>query len=138
MPYANSLLQQIRERVIQSSESTFVISDFTDLSGRDQVLRALRALIKEERLLRMGYGVYVRTIRSRFTGKLLPESDLRTIAITALQKNGVRIRPTKYEQAYNNGESTQVPTGLVIGVDRRVNRKIGFNGRMVKYEFVQT
>ena len=65
------------------------VADFGDLSDIDQVLRALRGLIQEELLLRVGYGVYVRAKRSRFSGKLLPETDLRSIAITALRKNGV-------------------------------------------------
>lgn len=131
-----SLIQKILERITSTKEATFVIADFTDLSDRDQILRALRGLIKEEQIIRVGYGVYVRARRSRFSGKLLPETDLRSIAITALRKNGVRVLPTKYEQAYNSGQSTQVPTGIVIGVDRRVNRKISFNGRMIKYELV--
>ena len=136
MPYSKSLIKDIRERIQSATESTFVVADFTDLSDRDQILRALRGLMQEELLVRVGYGVYVRAKRSRFSGKLLPETDLRSIAITALRKNGVTILPTRYEQAYNNGQSTQVPTGIVIGVDRRVSRKISFNGRTVQYELV--
>ena len=132
----SSLIQQIHSRIKKAKEPTFIIADFADLSDRDQIIRALRGLIQEELILRLGYGVYVRAKRSRFSGKLMPETDLRTIAITVLQKNGVNILPTKFERAYNAGESTQVPTGIVIGVDRRVNRKISFNGRTIKYELV--
>ena len=132
MPYSNSLLQKVRERISEASEATFVLSDFADLSDRDQILRALRALIKEERLIRVGYGVYVRARKSRLTGRIIPEEDLRTIAVTALQKNGVKILPTFYEREYSAGRTTQVPTGLLIGVDRRVNRKISYNGRTVR------
>jgi hypothetical protein len=53
-----------------------------------------------------------------------------------LKKKGVKVLPSSFERDYNSGVSTQVPTGLVIGVDRRTNRKIGFNGRFVKYEKV--
>ena len=137
MPYSNSLLKKIRERIFRASEATFVLSDFADLSDRDQILRALRALIKEDRLIRIGYGVYVRAKKSRLTGHIIPEEDLRTIAITALQKNGVRVLPTFYEREYAARRSTQVPTGLLIGVDRRVNRKISYNGRTIKYELVR-
>ena len=136
MPYSNSLIQQIRSRIKNTKESTFIIADFVDLSDRDQIIRSLRGLIQEELILRLGYGVYVRAKKSRFSGKLMPEVDLRTVAISVLEKNGVNILPTKFERAYNAGESTQVPTGVVIGVDRRVNRKISFNGRTIKYELV--
>ena len=60
------------------------------------------------------------------------------ILIPTLKKYGVKILPTSYEREYNSGATTQVPTGLVIGVDRRVSKKIGFNGRFVKYEKVST
>ena len=54
MPYSKSLIKDIRERIQSSSEATFVVADFADLSDRDQILRALRGLIQEELLLRVG------------------------------------------------------------------------------------
>lgn len=127
---------KIERRIRRTKDSTFVLGDFLDLSDRDQVLRALRKLIQKNVILRVGQGVYTRAKISSLTKKPIPEQNLRAIAETALRKSGVRILPTSYEREYNEGRSTQVPTGLVIGVDRRVNKKIGFNGRFVKYEKV--
>lgn len=61
-------------------------SDFFYLSDRDQVGRALRQLTKEEFLVRVGYGVYVKTFVSKYTGKSLPIIDLREIAEVTLKK----------------------------------------------------
>lgn len=129
-----NLETRIERRVRRSKDGTFILSDFFDLSDRDQILRALRKLIKKNVLLRTGHGVYTRAKISSLTNKPVPEQNIRAIAVTALSKAGVKILPSTYEREYNEGLSTQVPTGLVIGVDRRVNRKIGFNGRFVKYE----
>lgn len=136
MPVKKKLEDKITYRIKRSRYSTFVLSDFFDLSDRDQILRALRKLIKKKLILRVGQGVYVRTKISSATKKIIPEQNIRDIAITALKKSGVRVVPTSYEQAYNDGKTIQVPTGMVIGVNRRVNKKIGFNGRFVKYEKV--
>lgn len=136
MVKATSLETKIQRRINRSKDSTFVLSDFSDLSDRDQVLRALRKLISKKVILRVGKGVYTRARISKLTNKPVPEQNLRTIAVSALKKSGVTILPTQYEREYNEGISTQVPTGLVIGVDRRVSKKIGFNGRYVKYEKV--
>ncbi len=125
---------RVERRIARSKASAFVPADFTDLSDRDQVLRALRKLIHKGAILRVGYGVYARTKISTITKKPIPEQSLRVIAVEALQKNGVTILPTAYEREYNAGESTQVPTGLVIGVNKRVSKRISFNGRTVKYE----
>ena len=136
MPRTNSLESMIEQRIFRSEDGAFVLPDFLDLSDRDQILRALRKLIGKNTLIRVGQGVYAKAKVSSLTRKVIPEQNLRSIAVTILRKAGVRVLPTQYERDYENGRSTQVPTGLVIGVDRRVNRKIGFNGRFVKYEKV--
>jgi hypothetical protein len=136
MNYNVPLEKKIERRILKSKDKTFVLSDFFDLSGRDQILRALRKLIQKSFLLRVGQGVYTRVKISSLTNKPIPEQNLRSIATTVLKKKGVKVLPSSFERDYNSGVSTQVPTGLVIGVDRRTNRKIGFNGRFVKYEKV--
>jgi len=130
----NTLRSKIQNRIERSKEATFIPSDFFNLSDRDQVLRVLRGLIQEKLILRVGQGVYTRAKISTITNECVPEQNLRAIAITALRKSGVTILPTSYEREYNEGKITQVPTGLVVGVNKRVNKKIGFNGRFVKYE----
>jgi hypothetical protein len=131
-----TLEKRVRYRINRSKDSTFIPKDFSDLSDRDKVLRILRKLIKENKILRIGQGVYARAKISTITNKPVPEKNLRALAITALKKSGVSILPTRMEKEYNEGKSTQVPTGLVIGVNKRVSKKIGFNGRYIKYERV--
>lgn len=96
----------------------------------------MRKLIQEKKILRIGQGVYARARVSSVSNQTVPEQNLRALAVSALKKSGVDILPTKLEKEYNEGRSTQVPTGLVIGVNKRVNKKIGFNGRFIKYEKV--
>jgi hypothetical protein len=43
--------------------------EFRDLGGEDQVLRALRDLVREGQLVRLGYGVYGRAEISRLSGE---------------------------------------------------------------------
>ena len=45
------LKDKIQYRIRKSKENTFLVGDFIDLSGMDQVLRALRTLIKENELI---------------------------------------------------------------------------------------
>ena len=111
--------------------------DFFYLSDRDQVGRALRQLTKEQFLVKIGYGVYVKTRVSAYTGKILPVSNLREIAEITLAKLGVDVFPTRAEIAYNTRQSTQIPTGFVIGVNKRVNRRLSYGDASIKYEKVQ-
>jgi hypothetical protein len=84
--------------------------------------------------MRIGYGLYARAIKSVLTGAPIPEKPLPTLAKEALERLGVETAPSSWEQEYNAGATTQVPTGRMIAVKGRVSRKIGYNGAYVSFE----
>ena len=130
----NCLRNEIKSRISASSEFVFMPGDFFDLSDRDQVGRALRQLTKEQFLVKIGYGVYVKTRVSKYTGKILPLGNLRQIAEVVLKRKGVEVGPTRAEIAYNTKQSTQIPTGFVIGVNKRICRKLSYGDASIRYE----
>lgn len=132
-----SLKKQIKAIIADSSDIVFMPGDFFYLSDRDQVGRALRQLTNEQFLVKIGYGVYVKTKQSRYTGKFLPAADLRSIAEETLKKLNVAVLPTQYEIAYNTKQSTQVPSNYVIGVNKRICRKLSYGDANIKYERVR-
>ena len=134
MPIKQTLEAKMRYRIKRGRNSVYIPSDFFDLSDRDQVGRVLRQFIKKGVLVKLGQGIYARAKISSLTGKPVPEKDLRSLALEALKKLGIKTAPSSQEQAYNKGQSTQVPTGRVIGVKDCISRTIGYNGRFIKYE----
>lgn len=134
MPDKNTLEKKIAYRIKRSKTSAFVRQDFKDIGGYDQIGRVLRTLVRKKQLISLGYGSYARARRSRISGALIPEKPLPDLAKELLKKLGVKTGPSSAEAAYNAGKSTQVPTGRVIGVKRRVSRQIGYNGRSVSFE----
>lgn len=54
----------------------------------------------------------------------------------ALKRLEIEVVASSYDQAYSQGHTTQVPTGRVVGVKRRVSRKIGYDGKYVTFEYV--
>jgi hypothetical protein len=114
----------------------FLREDFGDLGGYDQVDRALRNLVRKGRLMKAGYGLYVRTRPSLLDGKPMPAKSIRELAAEALGRIGIETAPTRMERDYNAGKSTQVPTGRVIGVRGRVRRQITYKGFPLGYERV--
>lgn len=48
MSYPKTLKGKIKYRITRNKNFVFLIKDFWDLSGRNQVLRALRELIADE------------------------------------------------------------------------------------------
>jgi hypothetical protein len=137
MTVTNILEKRIQYRIKKSTDYVFMLSDFLDLSDRDQVMRALRKLIGKGLILKLGQGVYVKAIKSLIDDSLIPALSLQEIGKIVANKLKIKVIPNKYEVWYNEGKSTQVPTGLVISVLGRINRKIGFNGIYIKYETVR-
>ena len=63
----------------------------------------------------------------------MPAQGLATLT-EALGRVGIETVPTRLERAYNAGETTQVPTGRLVGVTRRVRRKVGYGGMNLSFE----
>lgn len=137
MPVANILEKRIQYRIKKSKDAVFMLTDFLDLSDRDQIMRALRKLIIAELIIKVGQGVYVKAEKSIITGDCIPIVGLSEIGQLVAKKLKVKTIPSKYELWYNEGITTQVPTGYVIPILGRINRKIGFNGVYLKYETVR-
>ncbi len=132
----DSLQDKLQKRIARKRGDVFMRADFDDLGGYDQVGRALRQLVAKGRLMKVGYGMYTRACPSILDGRPVPTKGLRELAAEALGRLGVETAPTRWDDAYTSGKSTQVPTGRVIGVRGRVRRKISYNGFPLKYERV--
>jgi hypothetical protein len=134
----DTLKIQMAKRIECMRRDVFLRADFDDLGGYDQVGRALRQLVIEGRLLRIGSGLYSRTRPSTLDGAPTSVKGLRDLADEALRRLGIRTSPTRLEKAYSEGHTTQVPSGRRVAVNRRVRRKIGYNGAAMSFERVHS
>src|SRR5271166_5468295 len=104
MRQQKTLRDRIEQRIARKRcDDVFLPREFRDLGGEDQVLRVLRTLVREKRLVRLGYGVYGRAVVSRLSGEplLYSPNGLLGAARQALTKLGVSWEPTDAERAYN-------------------------------------
>jgi hypothetical protein len=129
MPRKQTLREKIERRIVRKKgDDVFLTREFMKLGGEDQVLRALRKLVDDGRLVRLGYGVYGRAIVSRLNGRpmLYSRDGFAGVARQALDKLGVDWEPTEAERAYNEGRSTQVPVNPVVRVKGRFSRHLRY------------
>ena len=129
MPRRKTLRERIEERIARKrGDDVFLPREFADLGGEDQVLRVLRGLVRDGRLVRLGYGVYGRAVTSRLSGEpmLYSPDGFIGAARQALDKLGVEWEPTEAERAYNEGRSTQVPVNPVVRVKGRFRRQLRY------------
>lgn len=125
---AKTLRDKIERRISRKRGRVFLTREFKDLSGEDQVIRALRELTKDKRLIKLGYGVYACATVSRISGKAMLDipGGFPTAAREALDKLGVKWEPTKAERDYNEGRSTQLPINPVVNVKDRFSRQLRY------------
>ena len=129
-----TLETRIQKRIGRKRGDVFLRADFADLGDYDQVGRALRQLVKQGQLLKLGQGLYTRAKPSLIDGRPAPVKGFRTLATEALDRLGIETMPTRLEKAYSAGQTTQIPAGRVVAVTKRVRRKIGYNGIVLGFE----
>lgn len=136
MPRRRTLNERIRERIGRRRDDVFLTREFRDLGGEDQVLRALRGMVRDGQLVRLGYGVYGRAETSSLSGKpiLAARGGFIDAARQALDKLGVEWEPTEFQRAYNEGRSTQVPVNPAVRVKSRFSRRLSYQDAELRLE----
>lgn len=130
-----ALEERVTKRIKHMKRTVLMREDFDDLGSYDSVGRVLRHLVEKGEVIKIGYGLYAKAVRSQITGAVIPLLSLPALAKEALSRLHVQTVPSQIERDYNSGRSTQVPTGRLIGVTSRVNRRIGYNGYYVSFEY---
>lgn len=125
---------KIASRISRMKNPVILREDFADLGGYDQVGRALRRLVVRGKIAKVGYGLYAKTKVSPISGQTILTESFPSIAEKALKRLKVKTRPSRVQEAYASGKSTQVPTGRVIAVEGRISRKISYKGNRIYLE----
>lgn len=130
-----NIANRIQRSVSNKGADVFLRSEFEQFGSAAQISRALSELQTSGKLVKLGMGVYARAMPSVLSGKPIPVKPLEVLAPQALKKLGVKVNASRLLKAYNSGQSTQVPTGVVLNTGkRRIGRQLGFNGKFVQYE----
>ena len=130
----NTLLERVIRRVAKKKVEVLVPDDFRDLGGRHQVHRALKQLVDNGKLVRIGYGLYCRTRKSSLTGKPVLAVGFFTAAQSALDRLGVPWALSRGEVAFLEGRSDQIPANAVLCVHRRFRRRIAYRTMELRLE----
>jgi hypothetical protein len=129
----------VKERISASlgasKDFVFLRNEFDRFGDYRQVSRAVNELMDDGLIVRVGYGVYTRAIKSPLSGAPVPQAALMAIGLEAMRKLGVKADVGARERALQEGRSTQVPMLPVISIGTaRIRRKIGFGKRTIAYE----
>ena len=102
-------------------------ADFNDIADYDQVGLALRTLVCEGSVMKIGYELYVRARENRITGKLMADNPAGAdgVMIKVMEKLGIEYQLDKLSSMNMVGESTQIPANIkILPKNPRFKRKI--------------
>ena len=132
---AINIFDRMKRFVANRGADVFMRTDFETFGSQAQVGRALTKLQSNGALVKLGLGVYAKAKPSIVSGKPISVKPLGVLNPEVLKKLGVQVNESRQTREYNSRSSTQVPPGIVYGVGkRRIQRKLGFNGKFVQYE----
>ena len=118
-----------------SKAKVFLRDDFSRFGNYRQICRVVKELSDEGKLIRLGYGTYVKARPSSISGKPVADESLINIGLEAMKKLGVKADVGKDLRALLQGDSTQVPMLSVVNIGKaRVSRKISLGNRALIYE----
>ncbi|MED5530702.1 MAG: DUF6088 family protein [Pseudomonadota bacterium] len=130
-----TIKNRIRRAIDRQKGEVIFPSDFRSFGSSSQVSRALRILIEEGRIVRLGYGVYAKSRPSSLSGIPVPRVTLPELTKEVLEKWRIPVRLGRAQSAYAEGRTNQVPvhTAFYTG-KRRITRKITVGKRTVIFE----
>lgn len=123
---------QIETKVSKSSlGEIFFADDFTNYGSPDNIRQVLSRLVKEEILLRIAQGIYLKPKKDPVLGIIYP--NIEDIAKEIAARDKARIAPTGVLSLYLLGLTTQVPLKAVYLTDGS-QREIKIGNRTIKFK----
>ena len=129
---AESIENQILNQIKKSKNGLlYFVADFSLLGNSKSVNKALERLTLSGELCRIAMGIYVRPVKNKLLGIVLP--DIEDIAIAIAKRDKARIIPTGSYALYKLGLTTQVPLNIVYYTDGSA-RKIKIGKQIITFK----
>ncbi|HGT2644512.1 TPA: hypothetical protein ACM2VO_003357 [Legionella pneumophila] len=120
---------------LKKIRSTIVLrEDFNDLGSYRQISRVFRQLIAENKLVKIGAGVYAKAYMSEILNKPVIQGGFDQACKEALTKKGIKWEPGSAEQDYNAGRSTQIPARTIVQLKSRYRGHLSYGNRKLMME----
>ena len=126
--------RMIRSIALRKGE-VLLRADFDRMGSASQVSRALKMVVSDGKLVRLGYGTYAKPQPRPLSGKPIPRQPLEALAWEAMERLGVKINLGKALNDYATGSTNQIPMSATFNTgNRRISRKLVLGNRSVVYE----
>lgn len=131
--YINSITYKVLKRANASRGNVILRADVADIANPRQISRAFNQLVNKGYLVKLGYGVYAKLVRSELAkGASYLKGGFLPVMREALTKLDVKWELSQEEQAYQAGQSTQVPVNPTTKLKSRFRRQLSYKNMELK------
>ncbi|NOI31422.1 DUF6088 family protein [Vibrio coralliilyticus] len=127
-------VDRVYQKIKRSRRYVFERKDFDGFASYDQIGRALRQLVKQGELIRLGYGLYTKARINSLTGRPMPTNPGGSDALMReiLKMKGVDFEMDSLSLQSLSGESTQIPSSVQYSWNpKQFNRKLAVGNRVL-------
>ena len=127
-------VDRIYQKIKRSRRYVFERKDFDVFASYDQIGRALRQLVKQGELIKLGYGLYTKARINSLTGSPMPTNPGGSDALMReiLKMKGVDFEMDNLSLQSLSGESTQIPSSVQYSWNpKQFNRKLAVGNRVL-------
>ncbi|MBB1462994.1 S-adenosylhomocysteine hydrolase [Vibrio sp. SG41-7] len=127
-------VERVYQKIKRSRRYVFERKDFDGFASYDQIGRALRQLVKQGELIKLGYGLYTKARMNSLTGKPMPTNPGGSDALMReiLKMKGVDFEMDKLSLQSLSGKSTQIPSSIQYSWNpKQFNRKLAVGNRVL-------
>ncbi|GLQ71173.1 DUF6088 family protein [Vibrio penaeicida] len=127
-------VERVYQKIKRSRRYVFERKDFDGFASYDQIGRALRQLVKQGELIKLGYGLYTKARMNSLTGRPMPTNPGGSDALMReiLKMKGVDFEMDSLSLQSLSGESTQIPSSVQYSWNpKQFNRKLVVGNRVL-------
>ena len=127
-------VDRVYQKIKRSRRYVFERKDFDGFASYDQIGRALRQLVKQGELIKLGYGLYTKARINSLTGSPMPTNPGGSDALMReiLKMKGVDFEMDNLSLQSLSGESTQIPSSVQYSWNpKQFNRKLAVGNRVL-------
>lgn len=138
--YQNSYRRKLLDKIESLKTPVFSRDDLKRSHTNQEQLRlnrALKTFAEQGHVIKISHGLYAKAMTMNFPNnksKIILRDSFESIAILALNKLGIQWEYGSAIQAYNRGETTQVPVVFSVKLHSRFRGTISAQGRQVIFE----
>lgn len=127
--YKDSIEYKALRRIKKIRSNVVLRQDLIDLGSYRQVSRIFKKLIDDNKLVKIGAGIYAKAYLSEILNVPIIQGGFDQACKEALTKKGIQWELSTAAQEYNAGRTTQVPVRTSVRLKSRYRGTLSFGKR---------